>query len=100
MLREARHLSAKDVADQAEISTPFLTLIEQGRRQPSLAVLRRLATALNVPAEALILASQPDTGTMQSTDMRAERIAASIRRLRNVQDELRRELESLNATAE
>ncbi|MDX1965800.1 MAG: helix-turn-helix transcriptional regulator [Planctomycetaceae bacterium] len=100
MLREARKLSLKDVAKDAEISTPFLTLVEQGRRQPSLVVLRKLASALKVPVEALILASQPEDGTIRSSDAHATRIVKSVKRLRNVQEALRRELDAQNAAAE
>ncbi len=96
MIREAKELKLKDVAFAAKISMPFLTLIEQGRRQPSLTVLRELATALRVPFEALILVSQPTGGTMQSADSVANRIVESLKRLKSMQDALKEELESCN----
>ncbi len=94
MIREAKDLKLKDVASAAKISMPFLSLIEQGRRQPSLNVLRELATALSVPFEALILASQPKGGSMRTADSSANRIVESLKRLKSMQDALREELES------
>lgn len=96
MIREAKDLKLKDVATAANISMPFLTLVEQGRRQPSLTVLRELALALSVPFEALILASQPQSGTMNTVDSSANRIVESLKNLKNMQDALRDELESFS----
>ena len=97
MVREAKDMTVKKVAEAASISFPFLTLIEQGKRQPSLTVLRKLASALEVPVEALILASQPEDGTMRSSDVKAKRIVASVQRLKLLQDELKRELDAHHA---
>jgi transcriptional regulator with XRE-family HTH domain len=82
----------KDVASAASISNPFLTLIEKGDRQPSLDVIGRIAKALAVPIETLILISQPDVG-LKCTDDRATRILKSVERLADAEDALRRQLE-------
>lgn len=99
MVREAKDLKLSVVAKTANISSPFLTLIERGQRQPSLMVLHKLANALQVPVEALILASQPENGSFRSTDDRANRIVESVERLKNLQDELKRELDARHAEA-
>ena len=45
-------LTQEDVAGVAEIDRPFITLIEAARKQPTISVLWRLATALQLsPAE-------------------------------------------------
>jgi|GEM_PF-1866231 len=97
MIREARNEKVSDIAKKAHVSPPFLTLVEQGRRQPSLQVLNDLAIALKVPLEAIILASQPENGTMQSSDDQARRIVESVKKLKSLQDALKRELDAHHA---
>lgn len=45
-LREANGLRLADVADKAGISVPYLSMLEDGRRQPSSAVALKIANAL------------------------------------------------------
>jgi XRE family transcriptional regulator, regulator of sulfur utilization len=47
-LRVARQLTQKELALKADIVPMYLLQIERGRRDPSMAVLRRLAHALGV----------------------------------------------------
>ena len=54
--REQRGLSRVDVAPHYRVSLSYLSLLEAGKRQPSLSTLRRIATALNLaPAEVMWL---------------------------------------------
>ena len=52
--REHRHLTAKDLAEQANIGPAFLSQIETGKRAGTVATLVALAEALNVTADDLI----------------------------------------------
>jgi DNA-binding XRE family transcriptional regulator len=52
--RRHRGLTQTDLALKAAISVPYLNQIEAGKRKPSVVVLKRVATALNVPVEALV----------------------------------------------
>lgn len=49
-LRDERDLSLRELARQVDISAPFLSDIELGRRFPSDEILELLARALGVPA--------------------------------------------------
>lgn len=52
--REDRGLSQEEVADRARVHTTYLSGIENGRRNPTVDVLERLAAALSVrPSELL-----------------------------------------------
>jgi len=53
-LRESRHLSIRDLADQAGLSYAHLHKIESGKVSPSLRTLDRIATALKISIHALI----------------------------------------------
>jgi transcriptional regulator with XRE-family HTH domain len=51
--RRAAELTLRQLAEQAGVSNPYLSQIENGLRRPSAEVLQRLAAALRVSAEAL-----------------------------------------------
>ncbi|MEW6228643.1 MAG: helix-turn-helix transcriptional regulator [Bacillota bacterium] len=53
-LRQDRRLTQEELAELAEIHPTFLAKIEGGQRLPSLAVIRRLAGALGVPAASIV----------------------------------------------
>lgn len=77
-LRNERSLSQQELAEQADLTPSFLSLVENGRRRPSLAVLRRIADALQLPEEALIWdAVQLPTG-ISADDLRICEIAKLI----------------------
>lgn len=46
-------LSRRDVAEQADLSYPYVSQLETGERQPALKALRALAPVLRVPVEEL-----------------------------------------------
>jgi transcriptional regulator with XRE-family HTH domain len=52
-LREGADLSLRELAKSVDVSAPFLSDVELGRRYPSDEVLGKLAKALKVPAERL-----------------------------------------------
>ena len=92
ILREVKGLRASQVAKQAGISNPFLSLIERGERQPSLDVVGRVAEALGVPMESLILLSRPKSN-LKSTNKAANGLALAVVRLAEAEHALRQKLE-------
>jgi transcriptional regulator with XRE-family HTH domain len=52
--RELANLSLRDLAARTNVSNPYLSQIERGLHEPSVRVLRSIATALNVSAESLL----------------------------------------------
>lgn len=53
-LRLERKLSQKALAEGANLTPSFVSLIENGHRIPSVAVIGRMASALGLPEEVLI----------------------------------------------
>jgi len=53
--RRAAQMSLRDLAERAGVSNPYLSQIERGLRRPSAEILRQVARALQVPAEALFV---------------------------------------------
>jgi len=89
IVRQASEVRLREVAQAAGLSVPFLSLIESGNRQPSLQTLRRIAEALEVPPEALIILAQGAEGTLETSNAKARDFAASIRKLAEIEEELR-----------
>lgn len=52
--RNLANLSLRQMADLAEVSNPYLSQIERGLHEPSVSVIRSIARALNLSAEALL----------------------------------------------
>ena len=78
-LRSQRHLaqlSLRQLADLTKVSNPYLSQIERGLHQPSIAVIKSLAQALNLSVGDL-LAHAADIVTGEDTPSTTE---ASIRR--------------------
>ena len=59
-LREALCYSQEALADRAKIHRTYIGGIERGERNPTLAMIHRLAEALGVPASRLLEASEPE----------------------------------------
>ena len=52
--RQLAQLSLRDLAARTNVSNPYLSQIERGLHEPSVRVLKAIATALNVSAESLL----------------------------------------------
>lgn len=89
IIRQARGVALNDLARKARVSTAYLSLIENGKRDPSLAVLRRLGKALRVPPELLVLLGQPRSSALRVDDERIQQMVRSVRRLKNAEEKLR-----------
>lgn len=53
-LRARKGVSQKELAERADITPSFLSLVEGDRRDASIKVIERIAAALDVPSEVLI----------------------------------------------
>jgi transcriptional regulator with XRE-family HTH domain len=56
-IRHQRHMaemSLRDLASRTNVSNPYLSQIERGLHEPSVRVLKAIATALNLSAESLL----------------------------------------------
>jgi transcriptional regulator with XRE-family HTH domain len=96
MIRSARGHSLSVVAEQAQVGVPFLSLIESGERQPSLATLRKVADALGVPPEVLVLlALEGSGGSLRAESEAALGLTAALKKVAAAEEELKRRLRDL-----
>jgi transcriptional regulator with XRE-family HTH domain len=90
ILRQAKNMRAQALAEASKISVSFLSLVENNERQPSLVVLRRIAGALDVPSEALVLVGMGPDSALHSSDRATTRITTAIGDLIHSEDQLKR----------
>ncbi|MGE3242028.1 MAG: helix-turn-helix domain-containing protein [Pirellulales bacterium] len=77
-LRVDRGISQQKLAESADVTPSFLSLLENDHRRPSLLVLRRLAVALEVPEEVLIWDSVDLPSNLSEADQRMCEMAKMI----------------------
>lgn len=93
ILREAKSLRQSELAQKAKLSAPYLSLIEGGEREASIDALRRIAEALGIPPEVLLIVSQPSEWSLESKDERANLLARSVNSIAKAEERLRRHLD-------
>lgn len=80
-LRVQRGMTQAQLAQRAEISPAYMSLIERGKRNAELDVLERIAAQFNLPLAILIFLSQ-DYSELEAVDKElAERLATLTMRL-------------------
>ena len=88
ILRQAKHMRLNVLAKEAGVSVPFLSLVENGDRQPSLGVLRQIAAGLGIPSEALVLMSMGPQSGLRSSDPAAIEITQNVNKLIQLEERL------------
>ena len=69
LIRTARGLTQKDLANRLDITANYLSLIESDKRDPSLPFLNRLAAKLGVPIAMLFMFQGAHHPEVQSSDI-------------------------------
>lgn len=77
-MRIERGISQQTLAKDADLTASFLSLVENDRRQPSLTVLSRLASALKVPEDVLIWDAVELPSDLSNSDRRMCEMAKLI----------------------
>ena len=71
--RQLAHLSLRQLAELTKVSNPYLSQLERGMHQPSVAVLKALADALNVSFDMLLT-----QGTSQFSNMPLSAVCSPV----------------------
>ncbi len=77
-VRKKRKLSQASLADKAEMSISYLSLLERNRRDPPLSTLMRLAKALALPIEMLMFLAAGRNRTGELSRELAGQIAIEV----------------------
>lgn len=104
-LRKNNKLTLKELSERTELSISFISDIENGRRNPRLENLRKIADAFNVEVgelldenEHFIIKENPADYTVDELEIEIERLKPKIRQL--PQEEKDRLLKMINAYLE
>lgn len=73
--RAARNISQRELAEKAKFSTAYISLIEQGKREPSLSAIKKLSDALSLPHDLLILLALEGGDTEKTSVIKLEELA-------------------------
>jgi transcriptional regulator with XRE-family HTH domain len=77
LCRSARDLSLEIVAERAGISTSYLSRLENEKREPTLAMISKVADALDIPVPMIVfLAAEP--GELKGLDKKTEQRFADL----------------------
>lgn len=85
ILREKNEISQRELGRRIDKSGQFISLVEQGKSNPSIETLKKIANALNVPLEAL-------TG---DNYINRQNLAENIKELLNKQGTLEKDIPNL-----
>jgi transcriptional regulator with XRE-family HTH domain len=91
IIRNTKDIRLSSLAKLTKVSVPFLSMIENENRQPSLAVLNRIAEALNIPVEVFFLLESPDRFSSPYKNVRT--IVEKINKIIDSENELKKILE-------
>ena len=85
LCRIQKNLKQSELADMAQISVSYLSLLEQGKRDPNFSTVQNIASALNVPVSILaFLAAEKNELTDISPEL-AEKLSYTALQLIGVQ---------------
>lgn len=71
--REHAQLSLRELAERTNVSNPYLSQLERGLHEPSMRVLKAIASGLNIPIDALLaraglLAKEDEANRLADTE--------------------------------
>src|SRR5258708_16663018 len=64
LIRTARGMKQKETGEKVGVTANYLSLVENGKREPSVSFLRRLAAVLGVPVSLFFLWDQEESGNL------------------------------------
>jgi transcriptional regulator with XRE-family HTH domain len=90
LCRVQRNLTQKELAERADISKSYLSLIERGKRDPTFSTVEDIATALNVPTSILVfLAADGEELELVNADLAEKLSHTALRLIRESNEEIK-----------
>lgn len=86
--RQQRNMTQPQLAEQASLSASYISVLEQGKRDPSLSALESIAQALQIPLSVLIfVANDPSEIESIPAELSEKLSAATLKLLRATADD-------------
>ncbi len=76
--RAARGISQQDLAKAAGLSPSYVSLIESGKREPTIATMREIADALEIPLDLIMLLAIDETDKVKAGGQEISLVAKSL----------------------
>ena len=92
ILRQTQDMGLGELARAASLSSPYLSLVEAGKRNPSLDVIGRIAKVLRVPVDVLLLSNETSGSNLHTDDEDTNALQTSIDSLLAAEAALRQRL--------
>ena len=73
LIRTARNIRQRDLAERINVSPNYLSMLEAGKRTPSLDVLKDLAKELDVPAGLFLMWDESERPSLKESRLRKVR---------------------------
>jgi transcriptional regulator with XRE-family HTH domain len=93
--RQQAQLTLRDLAARTNVSNPYLSQLERGLHEPSVRVLRAIAGALNMSAEALLVQAGLLEGDPDAPKPEVPTVVDAVRADPRLNDDQRRALLSV-----
>ena len=93
--RQQAELTLRDLAERANVSNPYLSQIERGLHEPSVRVLKAIANALELSAEALLVQAGLIEDDPELPKREAPTVVEAVRADPRLNDDQRRALLSV-----
>ena len=78
LCRTARGLTQKELAEKADMSPSYVSLIEKGKRDVSISTLETLADAMNIPVEIILFMGADQSKLSRLSPALADELSMSI----------------------
>lgn len=79
--RQQKGLTQPQLAERADLSASYLSVLEQGKRDPSLSSLHRIARGLGIPLSVLLFVAAEPSDVETLTPELHEKLAAATLKL-------------------
>ena len=76
--REQESLTQKELSEHIDVTSTYLSAIENGRKEPSLSLIRKISDALKTPYEVLMWESVEVNNTFKGNDKKIVEMAQVI----------------------
>jgi transcriptional regulator with XRE-family HTH domain len=78
LTRSAKKLSLETLAERADLSQSYLSMIESGKREPTLSSVQKIANALGIPTPILLFLAA-DKSELEGIDAEtSQRLSAAV----------------------
>lgn len=89
IIREAKGISLGALANEAKISIPYLSLVENEKRSPSFEVIERISNVLDTPMDVFLKIASGKDSSLTSKDSMTDRMVSFLSQISSLENKLK-----------